>query len=280
MGKKIEFTFLKGFSSPLNIVPFPPNITLVKGQCFQILRSSTLIGETLVISFLWASLHLCIDPFVNYSKRRAARRTRVWIFSTYFLEMSFELEIQSYQVCGRIADRLVEVKDHHTLGGPHCRTALPIIIKLILMKLRCSWISDHWQKFLEVLGNVVLSTQNQTVGLGESFIQTHQNSQRLMLFLSSFPFLYVHYYPSFIVPVSLFGPFPPFTASSNQTPSDGLCNRAGSQPDSALLDLWLLLSSKWFTSVITLQPEWETCWRGRETGWQTRAWQGGEGTLL
>lgn len=65
-----------------------------------------------------------------------------------------------------------------------------------------------------------------------------------------------------------------FTTSSNQTLSDGLRNRAGSKSDSTLLDLRPLLSSKWFTSVITLQPEWETRWRGRETGWQTQTWRG------
>lgn len=89
-------------------------------------------------------------------KKSCQKWTRPRIFSTYFLETSFELEIQNYQVCGRIADKLVEVKDHHSLSGSHCRTALPIIIKLILITVRCSWNSDHWQKFLDMLGNVVL----------------------------------------------------------------------------------------------------------------------------
>lgn len=76
-------TFLKGFSSRLNIV-------------------STLIGEALVISFLWASLYLCIDPFGNYSKRAARSGQGPGAFQHIFLRR-LELAIQNHQVCGRIA---------------------------------------------------------------------------------------------------------------------------------------------------------------------------------
>lgn len=46
-----------------------------------------------------------------------------------------------------------------------------------------------------------------------------------------------------------------------------------SKLNSTLLDLQPFPSSKWLTSVITLQPEWETQRRGREEGWQTETWQ-------
>lgn len=62
-------------------------------------------------------------------------------------------------------------------------------------------------------------------------------------------------------------PYPP-----SVTHSDSLCNMLGSKLNSTPLDLQPFLSSKWLSSVITLQPEWETQLRGREEGWQTETW--------
>ena len=60
--------------------------------------------------------------------------------------------------------------------------------------------------------------------------------------------------------------------SQSVTHSDSLCNMPSSKLNSTLLDLQPFPSSKWLTSVITLQPEWETQQRGREEGWQTETW--------
>lgn len=66
-----------------------------------------------------------------------------------------------------------------------------------------------------------------------------------------------------IIPVSLSGPFSPST-------------------NSTLPDLRPFRSSKWLCSVTTLQPEWETCWRVQQRGWQTQTWQRrrGNATLI
>lgn len=70
----------------------------------------------------------------------------------------------------------------------------------------------------------------------------------------------------------------PFPSPSSPCPppsvthSDSLCNMPSSKLNSTLLDLQPFLSSKWLSSVITLQPEWETQRRGREEGWQTETW--------
>ena len=65
---------------------------------------------------------------------------------------------------------------------------------------------------------------------------------------------------------------PSLSLSESITHSDSLCNMPSSKLNSTLLDLQPFPSSKWLTSVITLQPEWETQRRGREEGWQTETW--------
>lgn len=75
-------------------------------------------------------------------------------------------------------------------------------------------------------------------------------------------------------PVSISPPHLSLSLSLYQsiTHSDSLCKMPSSKLNSTLLDLQPFPSSKWLTSVITLQPEWETQRRGREEGWQTETW--------
>lgn len=73
-------------------------------------------------------------------------------------------------------------------------------------------------------------------------------------------------------PYSLFLSLSSIPFSQSITHSDSLCNMPSSKLSSTLLDLQPFPSSKWLTSVITLQPEWETQRWGREEGWQTEAW--------
>ena len=86
--------------------------------------------------------------------------------------------------------------------------------------------------------------------------------------------LSVHHYHSLTFPLSLSISFFSISLSLSQsvTHSDSLCNMPSSKLNSTLLDLQPFPSSKWLTSVITLQPEWETQQRGREEGWQTETW--------
>ena len=92
--------------------------------------------------------------------------------------------------------------------------------------------------------------------------------------------LSVHHYHSLTFPLSLsisisFSSLSlslSLSLSQSVTHSDSLCNMPSSKLNSTLLDLQPFPSSKWLTSVITLQPEWETQQRGREEGWQTETW--------
>lgn len=108
-------------------------------------------------------------------------------------------------------------------------------------------------------------------------LRHHSTCHQLILCSISLSFtLSVHHYhnltfPSFhshCVSTSLFHLF----LSESITHSDSLCNMPSSKLNSTLLDLQPFPSSKWLTSVITLQPEWETQRRGREEGWQTETW--------
>lgn len=84
----------------------------------------------------------------------------------------------------------------------------------------------------------------------------------------------VHHYHSLTFTLSLSISFSllPLPPPPSVTHSDSLCNMPSSKLNSTLLDLQPFLSSKWLSSVITLQPEWETQRRGREEGWQTETW--------
>lgn len=120
-----------------------------------------------------------------------------------------------------------------------------------------------WHVFWRTFYNIFTRKRNFITSVVSSVYMpvTHSWSSRcpsfshsLILFTISFSFL----------------PLPPPPPSV--THSDSLCNMPSSKLNSTLLDLQPFLSSKWLSSVITLQPEWETQRRGREEGWQTETW--------
>lgn len=156
-------------------------------------------------------------PFCKLQQKKSCQKcTRPRIFSTYFLEKSFEFAIQQLPSLWKNSWQAAEGE------GPLQSHWVPLPYRSPnhhQADFNNVEVQPKLRSLTKVPGNVgeccslylrtSTSTQYQTVGLGESLIQTHPNSQRLRLFLFSFPFLYVHYYPSFRVPVSLFGPFLP-----------------------------------------------------------------------
>lgn len=160
----------------------------------------------------------------------------------------------------------LELRDHHSLVQRKLKTTH-----------KTSWKCWWETRFMTVAQE---GPKNQTVGLGGSVIPTGNTSHQHMSHVTPLLILCFHYYHSLIVPVSHSVRFSPHHhLPQSVTPSDSLCNMPGSKLNWTLLDLRPFLSSKWLSSVITLQPEWETWWRGRETGWQTQTWQGRRGNV-
>lgn len=158
------------------------------------------------------------------------------------------------RTAGRAADKLPELKGRPS--PPYCST-IPDN-------------SNHSPKNLRALRTKRRYWEDQL------FLLHHTTRRGRLLFFSSFLYFVRCYHT--IVPLSLSGPFSPLHhLPQSVTHTDSLCNTPGSKPNSTLLDLRPFRSSKWLCSVTTLQPEWETCWRGWETGWQTQTCQGRRG---
>lgn len=107
-------------------------------------------------------------------------------------------------------------------------------------------------------------------------IKLQHNTRKCIFITSDAPSLYLTRSWSSLFPCAIITVSPLLTSFSvsllllflsfyqSITHSDSLCNMSSSKLNSTLLDLQPFPSSKWLTSVITLQPEWETQRRGRE----------------